>query len=201
MRPNSIQFQLEKFKAYRYSGISWDQLQDVSDQDRAFASSFVEEFGTRKRPCLYVSTSLSGTGKSSFAVCLAYDLIRAGKLKVGPLYIPHIKLMNELRQDKGSYVDSELFQTILLHDFLIFDDIGVERLTPSIAERYYIILEYLWLERGAAIFTSKFTINELVNRGSADLDPNLLGSIGSRLEGLCLEYELQNVNVDYRNND
>lgn len=190
---NSVAFQLENFRVPdAYENVCWEDLVDIVFEDRAIAKQYVEDFPENQKTCLYVSHKTSGTGKTSFAICLAHDLIRSGKLKSYSLFFSYIELMDALRQDRISFADSPIYQKIKGVDFIVFDDIGVMRLNESVAERYYLILDLLWSQKIHAIFTSKFTINELLKRANDNVDKELMTSIGSRLEGICLEVALKN---------
>lgn len=198
---NSKEFQSRIFEQTvppRYKNISWEKLQDVPKKTVDFIKNYAYIYPANEKESIYLHSKISGTGKSSLSVCLARDLIGGGKLSMYALYISYITLMDKLRQDKGAFTDSLLFKRILGADFIILDDIGVERLSKSVAERYYLILEYLWQYKKPAIFTSKYSIFELINRGDETVDEEILTSIGSRMVGMCEEIEIEEVE-DYRN--
>lgn len=198
---NSIEFQLNQFEIpKKYVNISWDQLTDIDESDKQLAKDYVSDFKRSGKHSLYIYEKTSGTGKTSYAICLAKDLILSGKLSTYALYLSYSKLMDSLRQDRGPFVVSDLFRRIAGADFLLLDDIGVIRLNRSVAERYYLILELLWSEEIPVVFTSKFTINELLVRAEEDVDHGLLESIGSRFEGICEEIQLKNTR-DFRSNE
>ena len=200
---NSPEFQRKLFNVPpRYRDIVWDDLTLVTDAEKQFAKEYVDKFPKLDRQSIYLSNKVSGSGKTGFAFCLAFDLIEAGKLRTYPYFVSFSFLMEKLRQDRGSIIDASVFKEIMGADFVIFDDIGVEDLTTSVARRYYMLLEQLWLYQKACIFTSKFTLNELVTRAEsnkmATVEDELLTSIASRLVGMCMELELEN-EQDFRN--
>lgn len=201
MQQKKIEFQLEKFKLparYARPLISWDMLTDLTVGDRAYAVKYVETFPSSVKESLWLSNKKSGTGKTSVAICIVLDLIRAGKFDGVPMFVSFRVLMETMRQDReGSFLDNDLFWMILQSPLTIFDDMGVERVTASVADRYMLLVEQLWLKRKRAIFTSKFTLNKFLNRGGDTVEQELLDSIGSRLVGMCDEYVLENER-DYR---
>jgi DNA replication protein DnaC len=198
---NSPDFILEHFKLPpRYRDINWDMLTDLTKKDKAISKNYIKKYNSTEKDVkesIYLCGEISGSGKTSLAICLAKDLIKSGKLKTKVLFIPFVVLMANMRQDKGTFEDSKIFRNIIESDFVIFDDVGVERLNSSIAERYYVLLEYLWLKKKHFIITSKFSINDLLNRSAENTDDEILDSIGSRLVGMCVEHRLEN-KKDYR---
>ena len=201
MAKNSIQWQLENFKVpRRYKSIHWNDLVHLSATDKDVARKYISDFPSYGKESLYLSGGVSGTGKTAFSICLARDLIKSGKLNTYSLFIPYVILMDQLRQDLGAFTESSLFKHILGASFLILDDIGVEKLNRSTSERYYLLLEHLWLGKKPVIFTSKFTINQLLERADDTVDLKLLDSIGSRFVGMCKEVELSNER-DFRDRD
>lgn len=187
----------------RFREITWDVLTEISPEDKAIARKYVIAFPEHGRfkptdkTSIYLSTDKSGTGKTGYSICLATDLIITGHISGYCLFKSYVILMDDLRQDKDFTIRNEVFRKIQNSSFTIFDDIGVKKINTSVAERYYMVLDYLWLNMKPAIFTSKFTINQLVNRFTDDVDIKLIESIASRLVGLCQEVELGNVK-DYR---
>lgn len=197
-----IDFQLSTFLIPpRYSDplISWDMLEYLTVHDRQYAKDFIECFPDNKKESIWLSGDLSGTGKTSVAFCIVLDLIRAGKLGNTPLFVSFRILLENMRQNRvGSFLENSLFRKILRASFIIFDDVGLETVTESVADRYILLIEQLWLRKKRAIFTSKSTLNAFLNRGAAIVDKKVLDSIGSRLVGMCDEYVIENVR-DYRN--
>jgi hypothetical protein len=218
-----IQFQLEKFhlpERYGKPLICWDALKYLTQEDRDFARQFVDSWpdnsGWAKNntgESIWLSSSRSGTGKTAVAVCIVLDLIRTGKLDSIPLFVSFRYLMETMKQNRDDcYLDNMLMTKILGSSVTIFDDIGLERPTDSVTDRYILLFEQLWLRRKRAIFTSKITLGEFVNteedwrrlRQTGDqpsrqemIKINIMESIGSRLSGTCIEYEIKN-RIDYR---
>ena len=193
---NTPEFQLKHFQAQipkRYRQLQWKDLTAVDKQSMEFAQDYIEIFPNNDPQSIYLWSKVSGNGKTGYSVCLVRDLIAKGKIKNFACYFSYLWLLDKLRQDKDeSFSTSVLFDQIRRASFIIFDDIGVERLNPSVAERYYFILNHLWDDAKPSIFTSKFTLNELCNRADESVDIELLDSIGSRLSGMCGEQELTN---------
>lgn len=195
---DSITFQLSNFKLPpRYKDIEWDILTEVSAEQKQFAKNYVEAFPNNEKESIYLFSESSGVGKTAYAVCLAKDLIRAGKLNKPPMFFSFRILMEQMRQDKN-ILDNPVFRAALNCSFAIFDDVGVRKFNDSVADRYILLLEQLWLYKRRAIFTSKLTIHELVNpSGLTSEMVKVMESVASRLVGMCEEYKLNNIE-DYR---
>lgn len=204
---NSIGWQHNNFEVPpRFETVTWDSLVELSTDEKLIAAQYAEQFlengkyGSLAKTSLYLSSGISGTGKTSFSICLARDLIDLGKIRTYCLFKSYMILMEELRQDGDSFLNNPAFERMKNADFVIFDDIGVDRFNRSKAERYYMVLDYFWQHMRPAIFTSKFTIRELVNRVEDDVEPQLIESIASRLVGMCKEVKLGS-SKDFRTND
>lgn len=207
---SSIEFILNNFKIPpRYNDIGWNNMIYLSDDEKSYSKSYVDafpnngkgEFKDGRKESIYLSNNVSGAGKTSYAICLTYDLIKSGKLTSVPLFVGFRVLMDLMRQDKeSSFLGSDIYKKIMKSSFIIFDDVGAERFNASIADRYLLLLEQLWSYKKPAIFTSKYTLNELVRRGLNEVENEVLESIASRLVGMCDEFILSN-QIDFRNMD
>lgn len=196
-----IEFQLEKFNVpERYKDMNWAKLTNLTKEDTAFANKYMKEFPDNEKESIYLFQNISGTGKTSFAICMVRNMIKMGKFKSGvPLFVSFRVLMETMRQDKDdSFLNNKLFNRILSSPFTIFDDIGTERVSESIVDRYLLLIEQLWLKKKPAIFTSKLKLSKFLERGEGKAEIEIIESIGSRLVGMCEEYELTN-KEDYRN--
>ena len=198
---NSPEFQWEHAGVpNRFKSWTWEMLTDINDSAKDIAYKFVEDFPDNEKEGLYLYSKISGTGKSTFSTCLLRDLIASGKTKRTSLFKPFVHLMDEFRASilQGeSLISTTLFTRIQMTDLLILDDVGVERMNESVAQRYYMLVDYLWQMNKHVIFTSKFAIGELINRAQPSVETELLESIASRIMGLCRVVRLEN-DKDFR---
>lgn len=136
------------------------------DQDaRAVVEQFVamhrdgsDEQGERG---LYIAGRL-GRGKTGLAICAIKDFIKAGQLS---LFVSVPDLMDRLRaaafaKDSDESPD-ELLKAVTDVPVLALDDLGVEKPTPYVLERFYLIIDKR-LGRGLyTIFTSNLSTKDL----------------------------------------
>ncbi len=197
---NSAEFQLRNFKVPSKIG----QLK-LSDYEGTplydIGVKFIEEFSNSTEPRgLYLHSENSGNGKSSFCVSLCRELIAIGKTKYNCFYYPADYLFEELRciYNKGdNLLYTPFFKHMIAADVVIFDDMGVEKMTEFIAHRYYYIVNALWAEGRTVLMTSKFDVVDLMRRAHPDVDNEVKQSIASRMLALMEQIEVK-IKADHR---
>lgn len=199
---NSPEFQLEHSEIPPlFLKYYWDDLTEISDEVKGYGHDYVNDFPNQFPKGFYLMSKVSGTGKSTFATCILRDIINSGKTKHISIFKPFIHLMDEFREiimNGTSLKNSDLFKKIMSTDVLVLDDVGVDKMNNSMAQRYYILVDYLWQYEKNVIFTSKFTYNELIDRAEDNVETELLESIVSRIRGMCGDIiKLDNIR-DYR---
>ena len=199
---NSIEFQLFQFNKqipFVFKNMNWDVIKGnvdkfSFDQCNSFVACY-PVIDLKYKTGLYIYSKSSGTGKTSLAICTVGSLIQSGKTKGFSLFKLSIELMEELGvliMDGSSIESSKFFQSMMRADLIILDDVGVERLTESMATRYYYILDKLWRNRKHVIMTSKYSVEELIQRAENNVPTELIESIASRISGLCNMVGLKN---------
>lgn len=196
MSKNSKEFQYERAGIpKRFSEITWDTVTDISDKDKQRALLFVENYPDNHKSGLYIHGKISGTGKTTFGICTLKALIESGKTKRTSYFVTFVDLMDDFRAlilSGQSLNSTKLFKKLTTADLVILDDVGVEKMNESMAKRYYTLLDHLWREQKHVIITSKFDIEELINRADEGVDIELLESIASRIQGMCEIIRLRN---------
>lgn len=133
---------------------------------------------------LYLFGETPGTGKTTAACTVGneYIIAKAFTARQQPqvLYVTTSKLLERLRKAMSSQDEDlpgylQLIETVPL---LIFDDIGAEKPSEWVRERFYNIVNDRNNEMLSTVFTSNLTLDELEVR---------LGSrIRSRIEGMAI---------------
>ena len=148
---------------------------------------------------LYFHSKNSGSGKSSMAVAMTKELITQGKTKYNSYFYVADDLFEVLRENflKGiSLRSTNLFRNMMKSDIIIIDDLGIEKLSKFIAERYFYLMNAFWNEKKKVIITSKFDIVSCIERAEVDVDQEILESLVSRMKDMFTEVEFSK--VDYR---
>jgi DNA replication protein DnaC len=110
---------------------------------------------------LYIAGKL-GRGKTGLAICALKEFIEAGQLS---LFVSVPDLMDRLRaaafnKDANENPD-ELLKAVVDVPFLAFDDLGVEKPTSYVLEKFYLIIDKR-LSRGLyTLFTSNLSTKDL----------------------------------------
>lgn len=151
---------------YRARNWSFSTFPAEGDQH---AKSAVEQFVAMHRTTtneqgkrgLFIA-GRQGRGKTGLAICALKEFIEAGQLS---LFVSTPDLMERLRaamfnKDADESPD-ELLKAVTDVPFLALDDLGVEKPTPYVLERFYLIIDKR-LSRGLyTLFTSNLSTKDL----------------------------------------
>ena len=168
------------------------------------ASDWLNEFPAKVGPKgLYVYGSQSGTGKSSFCSMLCRELIKRGKTRYNCCFLPADDLFEKLRaicldHNSPGLTQTQWFHSLMQMDVIIFDDLGVERMSSFIVTKYMQLMTALWGEDRVIMVTSKFELGDLLNRADADVDRCILESIGSRMQAMVAGVHFDKIRADHR---
>ena len=144
---------------------SFDTFPASGDQNaKAMVKLFVEthksmQDQTEKRG-LYLA-GLLGRGKTGLSICALKAFIQSGRLS---LFVSTPELMDRLRATFGKDSDEsqdELLKIITEVPFLVLDDLGVEKPTTYVLERFYLIVDKRQSKGLYTIFTSNMSTIDL----------------------------------------
>lgn len=132
-----------------------------------------------------------GTGKTHLAVALMREalsevkvIMKNGDYAIDNKRVPHfISIPELLLEIKHSYSEGKSSEKIIIDkytekDFLVLDDLGVEKTTEWTMQILYIIVDRRYREEKKTLFTSNLTIGEISDK----LDDR----IASRIAGMCV---------------
>lgn len=147
----------------RYCGVSF------STTDRVKSKTFAAALERCRKYCEVADAVLNkgwgiylwgeaGTGKTHLAACIANELIERGY---------QVIMTNLSEITKNGKLSAEYIGQLSDIDFLIFDDIGVDRVKTStgdtwLQERLYEIINSRYNNQKPTIFTSNYAIAELI---------------------------------------
>ena len=106
-----------------------------------------------------------GTGKTHIAYALKKKLDKHTQLKAD--FWNTSELMQEIKEDfdRDAYSKTRVFDKMTEEKMPFFlDDIGSEKLTDWVLERFYLIINRKYNEMVPIIFTSNYSIEELADR-------------------------------------
>jgi DNA replication protein DnaC len=150
---------------HKARGWSFDTFPATGDQEaRALVELFVKIHKNmqdqEEKRGLWISGSL-GRGKTGLSICALKEFIEAGLLS---LFVSTPELMDRLRATFGKDSDEsqdELLKIITEVPVLVLDDLGVEKPTPYVLERFYLIVDKRQSKGLYTIFTSNLTTGDL----------------------------------------
>lgn len=139
---------------------------------------------------LYISGD-RGTGKTHLAVALMREHLKNMRmlyngseyrinLNMIPVFISVPELLLEIRQSysNGGSSEKEIIDKYTVRDFLVMDDLGVEKSTDWSLQILYIIIDRRYREEKRTIITSNLSLDDLADK----LDDR----IASRIAGMCV---------------
>ena len=183
-----------------HKAVHWRFDTFPSEGDQA-AKAIVEEFvrthkegkdETAKRG-LYIAGKL-GRGKTGLSICALKEFIEAGMLS---LFVSTPELMDRLRasMSKGSEDNQdELLKVVTEVPFLALDDLGVEKPTTYVLEKFYLIIDKRQSRGLYTIFTSNLSTKDLeAYWRPSDVEPGMFHA-GMRIIERIREY-CQGLNI------
>jgi DNA replication protein len=173
---------------------SWqfDTFPSDGDQD---ARTVVEDFvrihkdgkDESEKRGLYIAGRL-GRGKTGLSICALKEFIQAGQLS---LFVSSPDLMDRLRssmdRSSGDSQD-ELLKVVTEVPFLALDDLGVEKPTTYVLEKFYLIIDKRQSRGLYTLFTSNLSTKDLeAYWRPSDVEPGLFHP-GMRIVERIREY-------------
>lgn len=112
---------------------------------------------------LYMYSHVKGSGKTRMAVSIANDVIT--KYRVSAKFATTIQILDEIKKTwsdmQEDATEQGLLQEIIDVPVLVLDDIGVEKMSPWVNEKFYSILNGRMIQKQITIFTSNCVIEQL----------------------------------------
>lgn len=113
---------------------------------------------------LYMHSRVKGSGKTRMAASVANDLMRI--YGIPAKFTTALQILDEIKQSWGEpgkgAGERQLLQDVLAVPILVMDDIGVERPSKWVDEKFYSILNGRMVQKRVTIFTSNCEIENLL---------------------------------------
>lgn len=133
------------------------------------SANFVQNFNQMQEQGkgLYLYSETKGSGKTRLmasiinALTAVYD--KPGET-LSILFSPTIDLLDDIKKtfsDDSKVKTSDLIETIKNVDILALDDIGVEKVTSFVEEKFSGIMDYRLTNKKVTLFTSNLSIDDL----------------------------------------
>ena len=144
----------------------------------------------------------SGTGKTHLTACMVNELVKQQR---PTLFTNFFEISQIIRSTFKSYntTENEMIEKISNIDFLFIDDIGTERVTKDgndtwLQEKIFEILNKRYNNKKPTIFTSNYSLEELVNeRGLLEKTVDRILEMSS----LILKIEGESYRIRHRKNE
>lgn len=139
------------------------EAQDLACTAKSIAIAYVKKFAQNKGKGLYFYSEAKGSGKTRLMVSIGNALIHTQG--VGVRFITTNTLLDEI---KGTFEESQegesysaLIAGLRRTEVLILDDMGAERPTPWVNEKFYGLLNDRMVANKPTLFTSNCSIEKL----------------------------------------
>lgn len=140
---------------------------------------------------LYI-VGVTGSGKTLYAAALMLASIKLSFIEKTPPdrhYFTTIPdLLDEIRQSYRYNTEYEVLSKYYTNQFLVMDDLGIQKVTDWSLEKLYQIVNYRYEHLSPTVFTS--------NLSGEKLEEMLGERIPSRIEQMCMFKKMKN--IDYR---
>jgi len=137
---------------------------------------------------LYICSSQFGTGKTSLAVYVVRELLKHDKLRYKSAFFGVSKLHDDIKESYGDRDNpnkpdyTDIKHRLLNSDILILDDLGKERLTPSVVEKTFMYIDERYNSLRPTIFTSNYAINQIDISGTGKTGEAFMNRIKEMVE-------------------
>lgn len=159
----------------RYAQSDFDNLSDPKPSDSVIEACrlFAEELRAEREPTgrgLYL-WGPNGTGKTHLAVAITRHFGHS-------LFVNTVRLFDQLKESYTTQSSCDIFEQARHVKLLVLDDLGSERPSGWVQERFYSLLSTRWDEMLHTVVTTNVAPQRL---------PDILGpSAASRVLGSCL---------------
>ncbi len=131
---------------------------------KKLCKNYVEDFDMLKGSGkgLYLYSHTKGSGKTRMAASIANDII--AKYSITVKFSTAIQILDEIKKTwrKNETGEQQFLSDIIHVPVLVIDDIGVEKPSPWVDEKFYSILDGRLTQKQITIFTSNCPTEQLM---------------------------------------
>lgn len=176
---NKLQFASipKEFKGYTVESFDLSLYQSAEAREKAemakvLCTNYVNDFLNIRESGkgLYMYSHVKGSGKTRMAASIANDIVT--KYRISAKFATTIQILDEIKKtwsDTGDekspeqkLTEQRFLQEIIEVPVLVLDDIGVEKMSPWVNEKFYNILNGRMIQKQITIFTSNCVIEQLM---------------------------------------
>lgn len=176
---NKLQFASipKEFKGYTVESFDLSLYQSAEAREKAemakvLCTNYVNDFLNIRESGkgLYMYSHVKGSGKTRMAASIANDIVM--QYRISAKFATTIQILDEIKRtwsDTGDEKSQEqklteqrFLQEIIEVPVLVLDDIGVEKMSPWVNEKFYNILNGRMIQKQITIFTSNCVIEQLM---------------------------------------
>ncbi len=139
---------------------------EKAEMAKMLCTNYVNDFLEIKKSGkgLYMYSYTKGSGKTRMAASIANDIIT--KYKISVKFATTLQILDEIKRtwadDSEAAGEQKFLQDIIHVPVLVIDDIGVERSTSWVNEKFYNILNGRMIQKQITIFTSNCAMENLL---------------------------------------
>lgn len=167
---NKLQFASipEEFSGYTVDSFDLSLYQSAEAREKAemakvLCSNYVRDFLKLRDSGkgLYMYSQTKGSGKTRMAASVANDIINMHR--VSAKFATTLQILDEIKRtwEPGEGSEQSFLHEISDVPVLVLDDIGVEKMSPWVNEKFYNILNNRMIHKQITIFTSNCVIERL----------------------------------------
>ena len=158
------EFQGLTVKSFNINIYTTEKAREVANKAKNTVAGYIKKYeemqGLGKGLFLY--STKRGSGKTRLAVSAGNALIKTYGTRVR--FITTIDLLDQIKatySDDTKYTEIQLMNELCEIDVLILDDIGTEKSTPWVTEKFFKILDTRMTHKKTTIITSNLNIENL----------------------------------------
>lgn len=148
------------------------EAREKAEMAKVLCTNYVNDFLNIRESGkgLYMYSHVKGSGKTRMAASIANDIVT--KYRISAKFATTIQILDEIKKTWSDTVDDKspeqklteqrFLQEIIEVPVLVLDDIGVEKMSPWVNEKFYNILNGRMIQKQITIFTSNCVIEQLM---------------------------------------
>lgn len=160
--PGFSGYTVESFDLSLYqSPEAWEKAKMVKTLCTNYVNSFLQIQTEGKG--LYMYSRAKGSGKTRMAASIANDIIK--KYMISVKFTTALQILDEIKrswhQEAEDGSEQEFLRDIIRVPVLVIDDVGVERSTPWVNEKFYSVINGRMEQNQVTLFTSNQKMEDL----------------------------------------
>lgn len=178
----------KRFQKYNFENFNINVYNEKSVE---IAKDFIDKIIKNDATDGLIITGKSGVGKTHLAASIAKKLIENDKIVLMGRLNALLDMIKETFKD-NTKSEKELIDLYSNVDMIIIDDLGTERISQWVLEKFYTIIENRIENKLPIIITTRFNKDGLINRFKQSQDEELVNAVIAKLYQNCYGIILKN---------